>query len=174
VTKDTITLVTGKEGGKDFKRVELDAKKPLYVALDYASTVHSAQGLTADRVLINLETGSRTTAKDVFYVAISRARHEAVVFTDSLAKLPAAIQRETEKFAALELSRAQDSGKFKIANMLHQKAMQAKEAAGIDGKGALSGIEKALHKAGVGQQGTEKGGPAHNKEKNRDSIGFGQ
>jgi len=164
VTKDTITLVTGTEGEKGFKRVEFDAKKSLYIALDYASTVHSAQGLTSDRVIINLETKSRTTAKDVYYVAVSRARYEAVIFTDDRAKLPAAIQRETEKFAALDLSRAKDGGKFKIANILHQKAMHAKEAAGIDGKGAKSGIEKALHKPGVGTQGIEKGGPQATKK----------
>jgi conjugative relaxase-like TrwC/TraI family protein len=147
VTKDSITLVAGIEGGKDFKRVELDAKKPLYVALDYASTVHSAQGLTADRVLINLETGSRTTAKDVYYVAVSRARHEALVFTDNLSRLPAAIQRETEKFAALDLSLAKDGSKYRASNLSHQQNVHGAEilVAGADaqkGRGIQKQVEK--------------------------------
>jgi len=73
----------------------------------YASTVHSAQGLTSDKVLINLETRSLTTAKDVYYVAVSRARYEAEIFTDDTGRLPAAVMREADKTAALEVSQLQ-------------------------------------------------------------------
>jgi len=62
-------------------------------------TVHSSQGLTADRVLIDASTRSRTTTKDVFYVAISRAQHEARVYTDDRARLPIAVEREHRKEA---------------------------------------------------------------------------
>jgi len=89
------------------RRITLDAAQAMYAALAYASTVHSAQGLTSDKVLINLETRSLTTAKDVYYVAVSRARYEAEVFTDDTARLPAAVSREAEKTAALELSQLQ-------------------------------------------------------------------
>ena len=64
------------------RRVELPADKPLHVDYAYASTVHSSQGLTTDRVMIEAQTKSRTTASDVYYVAISRARHEASIYTD--------------------------------------------------------------------------------------------
>lgn len=74
------------EGDKG-RQVELDTASAMFVGLAYASTVHSAQGLTCDKVLINLETQSRTTAKDVYYVAISRARHAAEIFTDNRQKL---------------------------------------------------------------------------------------
>jgi Ser/Thr protein kinase RdoA (MazF antagonist) len=46
-----------------------------------------------------------TTAKDVYYVAISRARHEARIYTDSVKELPAAIARENVKLAALDIER---------------------------------------------------------------------
>jgi ATP-dependent exoDNAse (exonuclease V) alpha subunit len=85
--------------------VELGAHGPLHVDLAYATTVHSSQGTTAERVLIDASTSSRTTAKDVYYVAISRARSEAVIYTDDRGGLPRAITRENPKHAALDLQR---------------------------------------------------------------------
>ena len=58
----------------------------------------------ADRVLIDAHAQSRTTAKDVFYVALSRARFEATVYTNNKDALPKAITRNNLKFAALDLS----------------------------------------------------------------------
>ncbi|GAB5097488.1 MobF family relaxase [Caballeronia sp. HLA56] len=92
------------------RRIALDATQGMYAALAYASTVHSAQGLTSDKVLINLDTRSLTTAKDVYYVAVSRARYEAEIFTDDVRRLPAAVLREANKTAALELSQLQRHG----------------------------------------------------------------
>ena len=75
----------------------------MYLGLAYASTVHSAQGLTCDKVFINMDTRSLTTAKDVYYVAVTRAKHEAVIYTDDEKKLDKAASREGFKTAALEL-----------------------------------------------------------------------
>ena len=66
-------------------------------------TVHAAQGLTVDRVMVNMDNTSKTTSKEVYYVAISRAKHRADVYTDSIEKLPAAIQRGSNKQSAVEL-----------------------------------------------------------------------
>jgi ATP-dependent exoDNAse (exonuclease V) alpha subunit len=100
VSTRTITLTNGNH------MVELPADGPLHLDHAYATTVHSSQGLTADRVLIDASTRSRTTSQDVFYVAISRAQHEACVYTDDRAKEPAAVQREATKHAAMELARS--------------------------------------------------------------------
>jgi ATP-dependent exoDNAse (exonuclease V) alpha subunit len=86
--------------------VELPTDRPLHLDHAYATTVHSSQGLTADRVLIDASTRSRTTSKDAFYVAISRAQHEAHVYTDDRTKLPSAVEREHRKHVAMELQRA--------------------------------------------------------------------
>ena len=99
VTPRAITLVDGT------REVELPAVRPLHLDHAYATTIHSSQGTTAERVLIDAATKSRTTAKDVYYVAISRAQHEARIYTDDAAKLPAAIERERPKHAALDLER---------------------------------------------------------------------
>jgi ATP-dependent exoDNAse (exonuclease V) alpha subunit len=99
VRPEKVTL----EGGG--RHVELQTDKPLHLDYAYATTVHGAQGLTSNRVLIDAHTHSRTTAKDVYYVAISRAKMEARVYTNDMKQLPDAIARENEKYAALDLTR---------------------------------------------------------------------
>lgn len=83
--------------------VSLATDKPLNVQHGYATTVHSAQGLTANRVLIDADTRSITTNRAVFYVAISRPKYDLKLFTDNQAALKSAVARIPKKFAALEL-----------------------------------------------------------------------
>ncbi|WP_420042608.1 hypothetical protein [Bordetella genomosp. 9] len=87
---------------------------PLHLDRAYATTSYSAQGLTADRVLINAESFSRTTKQDVYYVAISRARYQVEIYTDSIGKLPAAVARREDKSAALDIGmQTSDAGRPK-------------------------------------------------------------
>jgi len=103
VTKINGTMLhCQKEGGKVFK---LDVTKPLHLEYGYCSTVHSAQGKTCKNILIEADTKSLTTARDSYYVAISRARNEAKIYTNDKTKLPEAMSRRNEKEAALELSK---------------------------------------------------------------------
>ena len=70
----------------------------------YAVTSHSSQGKTMDRVLVNAE----TTETDLLvnqrmaYVAVSRARLDARIYTDSAADLGSALSRRRDKTMALE------------------------------------------------------------------------
>ena len=75
----------------------------LHMQYGYAMTVHSAQGMTKDRVIIDVDTKSLTSNRAVFYVAISRPRHELSIYTDNRDKLPETVAREPKKYAALEL-----------------------------------------------------------------------
>lgn len=97
VTPTTVTI----EGGG--RRLTLDAGSPLHLDRAYAATSHSAQGLTCDRAFINGESFSRTTQRDVYYVAISRARHETEIFTNNAGRLAKAVDRQEEKTAALDI-----------------------------------------------------------------------
>lgn len=99
VRSDQVTLTDGT------RQVHMPANQPLHLDHAHATTVHSAQGLTSDKVLIDANSRSLTTATDVYYVAISRARHEAQIYTDDRAKLPAAISKDHIKHAALDLAR---------------------------------------------------------------------
>jgi conjugative relaxase-like TrwC/TraI family protein len=70
----------------------------------YAVTSYSAQGKTMDRVLVNAE----TTETDLLvnqrmaYVAVSRARLDARIYTDSATDLGSALARRRDKTMALE------------------------------------------------------------------------
>jgi ATP-dependent exoDNAse (exonuclease V) alpha subunit len=92
--------VTLKGGDRD---IRIDRRRPLHLQHGYASTIHSAQGLTKNRVLVDANTKSLTSNRAVFYVAISRPRNDITLFTDDASKLAAAMSREPKKFAALEL-----------------------------------------------------------------------
>lgn len=82
---------------------ELLRKDFLHMQHGYAMTVHSAQGATTDRVLIDADTKSLTSNRAVFYVAISRPRHELFIYTDDKSMLPEKAAREPKKYAAMEL-----------------------------------------------------------------------
>ncbi|CAM5223171.1 ATP-dependent RecD-like DNA helicase [Castellaniella defragrans] len=116
------------------RTVSLPADAPLHIDRAYATTVHSAQGLTCDRVIINAESFSRTTKQDVYYVGISRARHEAVIYTNDQKKLPEAVARREEKSAALELVSQKQRGLQRGHAHQHAQApMQAaKPVAGME------------------------------------------
>jgi conjugative relaxase-like TrwC/TraI family protein len=73
----------------------------------YAVTSHSSQGLTVDRVLVNADTteSERLLNDRMAYVAVSRARDEALIYTDSAQNLRETLNRGTNKEMALEATR---------------------------------------------------------------------
>lgn len=98
VTPTTVTI-----GGGGWRLVLDAATLPLHLDRAYATTSHSAQGLTCDRVLINSESFSRTTQRDVYYVAISRARDKSEIYTNNARELIGVVDRLQEKTAALDI-----------------------------------------------------------------------
>jgi ATP-dependent exoDNAse (exonuclease V) alpha subunit len=89
---------------QDGRKVSLSSNRPLPMDYGYCSTVYSAQGQTCDRILIEADTHNLTANESSYYVAISRARHEAMIYTDDKEGLPMAMSRIFEKSSALELS----------------------------------------------------------------------
>lgn len=122
--------------GRPARALELPTNRPLHLEHAYASTVHSAQGLTNDRALIALDTKSRTTSMNLYYVAISRARQEARVYTNNRGELPAAIARRFDKTTALAIQR--------------ERQLQ-RRAAGMQPKGTADG-KQALQRQQLQQQ----------------------
>ncbi len=72
----------------------------------YAVTSHSSQGLTADRVIANIDTdSSRSLINDrLAYVAISRASHDARIYTNNAETLGQRLATDVTKTAALDFT----------------------------------------------------------------------
>jgi len=92
--------------------MRLDHGKELSAALDrlrhidhgYASTSHSAQGATVDRVIVDIDTrlSPELVNRKQFYVSISRTRKSLAVYSDDRTQLGRAVNRSREKSLALE------------------------------------------------------------------------
>jgi conjugative relaxase-like TrwC/TraI family protein len=90
------------------RQVEFDAKEHRHFDHGYAVTSHCAQGLTAERVLVNADTGVHPDLLNsrFGYVSISRASHEATLFTDDMTKLTPQLSAGVSKTSALEFNQA--------------------------------------------------------------------
>jgi ATP-dependent exoDNAse (exonuclease V) alpha subunit len=74
----------------------------------YAVTSHSSQGLTADRVLVNVDTGVHPDliSSRFAYVSVSRASLDASIYTNNAASLGTDLSRDVSKAAAMEVSQS--------------------------------------------------------------------
>jgi conjugative relaxase-like TrwC/TraI family protein len=97
----TIALANGRE-----QRLDLADPRDAHLRHAYVQTAHAAQGQTAERVLIHADSRSANLVdQKMLYVALSRAKSEAIVVTDDKARLIHAIhERAGEKQTAMEAS----------------------------------------------------------------------
>jgi conjugative relaxase-like TrwC/TraI family protein len=73
----------------------------------YAVTSHSSQGQTADRVLIHVNTaqaGEKLVNRRLAYVAISRGRYDAQIYTNDKTQLAEGLGRDVSSRSAIEPS----------------------------------------------------------------------
>lgn len=96
----------------DNRRIEFNAAGHRHFDHGYAVTSHSSQGLTAERVLIHADTSVHPDllSSRFGYVAVSRASHEAVIFTNDVSRLAQQLGTEVSKTSALEISDADSIG----------------------------------------------------------------
>jgi ATP-dependent exoDNAse (exonuclease V) alpha subunit len=75
----------------------------------YAVTSHSSQGLTSERVLVNMDTEVHPELINArfAYVSVSRASHDAQVFTNDASTLAESLSRDVSKTSALEFGKVQ-------------------------------------------------------------------
>lgn len=82
----------GKEGSKT---VTFDMEKYNSIDHSYAVTNYKAQGMTVSKVVADMNTKGAAQSRNALYVDISRARENAVVYTDDKEKL----EKQTKDFA---------------------------------------------------------------------------
>jgi len=90
------------------RQVEFNVNEHRHFDHGYAVTSHSSQGLTAERVLVNADTGVHPDLLNsrFGYVSISRASHEAILFTDDMNKLSPQLSADVSKTSALEIGQS--------------------------------------------------------------------
>lgn len=103
VNVDDRTVRVRLDNGK-FQTLSLDSPADQHLRHGYVQTAHAAQGRTAERVMIHADSGSTNLVdQKMLYVAVSRARSSAAVYTDDRDRLVTGIkERAGEKQVALE------------------------------------------------------------------------
>ena len=90
------------------KSVSFDANQMRHFDHGYAVTSHSSQGLTADRVLVHVDTRAHPELINsrFAYVSISRASQDAQIFTNAASSLGSTLSHAVSKSTAMEIGSA--------------------------------------------------------------------
>src|SRR5258707_15347636 len=93
--------------------IEFNLNEHRHLDHGYAVTSHGSQGLTAERVLVH---GDTSVHPDLLnsrfaYVCISRASHQAILFTDDLAKPGPQLAADVSETCAVEISETASVGR---------------------------------------------------------------
>jgi conjugative relaxase-like TrwC/TraI family protein len=107
-------MVEAKERAYDLsqdsrERIAHSARENPHLDHGYAVTSHSSQGQTADRVLIDIDTeqgGEKLVNRRLAYVAVSRGRYDAQIYTNDKTALAEGLGRDVSHRSALESTRA--------------------------------------------------------------------
>jgi conjugative relaxase-like TrwC/TraI family protein len=94
------------------RQIKFNPNEHRHLDHGYAVTSHSSQGLTAERVLIHADSKVHPDLLNsrFGYVSISRASHEATLFTDDMAKLSPQLGADVSKTSALEINQSVAQG----------------------------------------------------------------
>jgi len=89
------------DGGR---KVGFDSTQFRHLDHGYAVTSYASQGQTVDRVILNADTKEPEVLLNqrTGYVAVSRAREDALIYTNSREELGTALDRAEDKQVALE------------------------------------------------------------------------
>jgi len=107
------------------REIQFDIGEHPHLDYGYAVTSHSSQGLTADRVLVHVDTEAaheNLINTRLAYVSVSRARDDAQIFTNDAAKLAEGFSREVSKASALELETSSDANRSEEHTNEEQRA----------------------------------------------------
>jgi conjugative relaxase-like TrwC/TraI family protein len=96
------------DGAKE-RTVTFDAAQMRHFDHGYAVTSHSSQGLTADRVLVNMDTTVHPELINTrfAYVSVSRAAEDVRIYTNDIAVLSERLSTDVTKTSAVDIQKAQ-------------------------------------------------------------------
>jgi conjugative relaxase-like TrwC/TraI family protein len=93
------------------KTIAFDPREMRHFDHGYAMTSHGSQGLTSERVLVNMDTKAHPELINgrFAYVSVSRASNDAQVFTNDVTTLAKSLSRDVSKTSALDFGKTQAS-----------------------------------------------------------------
>ena len=119
------------------RNVAFNVKENPHLDYGYAVTSHSSQGQTADRVLVHVDTeqaGEKLVNRRLAYVAVSRGRYDAQIYTNDKGYLTEQLSRDVSHRSAMEPSHAQQPAAQKIEQPAPSEARAvAAQSQGIGG-----------------------------------------
>jgi conjugative relaxase-like TrwC/TraI family protein len=91
------------------KEISFDPREMRHFDHGYAVTSYSSQGLTSERVLVNMDTEVHPELINgrFAYVSVSRASHDAQVFTNHAGNLAESLRKNVSKTSALDFGKTQ-------------------------------------------------------------------
>ena len=106
ITKMEPNRLTVLMDGKEARSISFNPSEFRQFDHGYAVTSHSSQGLTADRVIANIDTDSSRSLINnrLAYVAISRASEDARIYTNNAESLGQWLATDVTKTAALDFT----------------------------------------------------------------------
>ncbi len=122
------------DNGKTFEM--RGGSRPLEIDHGYAQTGHSAQGLGAETVILDLPSGSRTLSRRSFYTNLTRTKGAVIAFTDDRERLAGAVTRENDKTMALD-----------VEEKSREKPRQREKSSGLEKENIVTGYEKGWEEA---------------------------
>lgn len=147
----TVSKIEGDRFGvtlDDRRSVSFDVGSFRHLDHGYAVTSYSSQGQAVDRVLVNADTREADLLSNqrAGYVALSQAREEATVYTNSATELGAALGRGADKETALEATghAAEQTGS-------HQRQQDCGRSAASEHGTAAPGYDQAAQIANAGE-----------------------
>jgi conjugative relaxase-like TrwC/TraI family protein len=104
------TQIDVKMVGEKDRTVSFDAVQMRHFDHGYAVTSHSSQGLTADRVLVNMNTNVHPELINTrfAYVSVSRASEDARIYTNDAGTLGERLSTDVTKTSAVDLQQIHD------------------------------------------------------------------
>jgi len=89
------------------RTIAFNIKENAHLDYGYAVTSHSSQGQTTDRVLVHIDTeqaGEKLVNRRLAYVAVSRGRYDAQIYTNDKSHLAEGLSRDVSHRSAIEAS----------------------------------------------------------------------
>ena len=101
-------LTVRMDNGKSFA---FNANEIRHFDHGYAVTSHSSQGLTAERVIVNIDSNAHPELINsrFAYVSVSRASHDAQIYTNDAASLVSGLSHDATKTSAVDIGKAHDT-----------------------------------------------------------------